>query len=1514
LAASLLLLPGISAVGAEMLHLLGNARAQDRAATVTSEQTEAVVRLMEQARAAYDKGDFAKAQELCESVKAMKVAVPVYVDSPDKLLADMKRKSGPATGPAAAKQSGNAPRLASTEDPHVLVKKARDAYESGRLDAAQDLAKQAEANSRGTSWGLFEDTPDDILKKIQKARSKRDRAEADRLLTQARSLYEKRVQNDEVRAANLDKARSYCLQAAQLHGPYGMWDFGDRPQSLLKDIDAARSRLNVAVRRPDSRNDMPGPNGAKDGGPYNTVGNPKLNPMDPKQGPVDPKAVAADQEPSVGGYNASRPMNKGQNSGGVATRPDTESNDQGPKLGGYNPIGKGMGGGVIANKKPAPLGVFPVEDQPSKVQQAEANDPPKTGSPLTLRKAQALQRMKLAQACQARGDFVQARVHLAEAQKQNAAFDLDEETPELALQSLMSAAQKRIDVLCHDAHEKMVKQSVEGITDAERKLGEADAIAVGLGLDRWGIDSHRDTLRLIKSKASAVVSKDPPPVIKDPPIGPVGDPTPAVEPKITVFEPKTPVVEPKTPVVEPKTSVDPEPVVKMPDQGLELLKQAHNELTAKAYDNARKIATQVLNGPYQHQSEAQDLLRTIDAIELTQRKQAAVKSYEHGLTAYQQRNFAQALSIFKLVDPMLLPETKRAELGRKMAAAEAACEKPSGVAVVTGPKEVPDMPVEKGGADNILKQEEAMRELQFQKLRSKGLQVESTATARFGKGETDAALTELNGFIAEVKTSSIEPAKQALLIRPIESRIERLKILKHQQDFLTKEAKDLRNFRNNMTQDALQQSHKKEEVARMMKDYHRLIDERKFDEAYKTALVMRELDSDDPATLSALKMSQILIRKKNWDDQETQVEDMVYKGIHDARNPGPAVDSKDPLKFDPETFNRLKNRSTASGGISTLRPRTDKERQIESMLNSKTISLNFKETPLDEVVAYMATYSGVNFDLDTRALANDPNGPISSKTPITASLHDLSLKSALSVVLDKANLRYILKHDVVRITTQRGARGELVQRTIPVADLVVPVQNFAPSPISDLETRLQQNLETNGLTMPGAGTPYTPSLGLPASSGTATGAPSRSGGTLSNNPTGATVTKNQAAGTIEESLIRLITNSVKPDTWESMGGPGRIEYYPLGMALVINQTPDVIEEVLRLLEALRQLQDLEIAIEVRMITLAETFYERIGLDFGMNLSTHNDRATLNLVQTNGGLLTPNAPNAGPALDNFRNIMNAGAKKIIGLQAPDVPTRDLDVPIRATSFGPSIPPFGNFPNAPGADGGISLGLAFLSDIQVQMFLEAAQGDRRTNVMQAPKLTMFNGQSANISINDQQFFLTGINVTTVSGQLVFSPQNSPFPLGVAMFMQPVVTGDRRFVRLNIQQTMTNLASATVPLFPITTIVTPIFEGGIQGQPIPFTQYIQQPTFSTITVRTTVMVPDGGTVLLGGLKTLSEGRNEFGPPVLSKIPYINRLFRNVGYGREAQSLMMMVTPRIIINREEQERQTGVREGIEE
>ena len=228
------------------------------------------------------------------------------------------------------------------------------------------------------------------------------------------------------------------------------------------------------------------------------------------------------------------------------------------------------------------------------------------------------------------------------------------------------------------------------------------------------------------------------------------------------------------------------------------------------------------------------------------------------------------------------------------------------------------------------------------------------------------------------------------------------------------------------------------------------------------------------------------------------------------------------------------------------------------------------------------------------------------------------------------------------------------------------------------------------------------------------------------------------------------------------------------------------------------------------------------------------------------------------------------------------------------------------------------MAFLNDIQVFAFLEAASGDRRTNIMQAPKITLFNGQTATVTVQDFAYFTTGVTAFNFGGQVVFQPTNTAIPIGnatnpnsglsgVSVTVQAVISSDRRFVRLNLAPQLSGLTSANVPLFPVTVFITPVFEGGSQGQPIPFTQFYQQPSFSQIEVQTTVSVPDGGTVLLGGLKAMSEGRNEFGPPVISQIPYLNRLFKNVGIGRETRHIMIMVTPRIIINSEEEANQTG-------
>jgi hypothetical protein len=58
---------------------------------------------------------------------------------------------------------------------------------------------------------------------------------------------------------------------------------------------------------------------------------------------------------------------------------------------------------------------------------------------------------------------------------------------------------------------------------------------------------------------------------------------------------------------------------------------------------------------------------------------------------------------------------------------------------------------------------------------------------------------------------------------------------------------------------------------------------------------------------------------------------------------------------------------------------------------------------------------------------------------------------------------------------------------------------------------------------------------------------------------------------LEQQLITLITNTVKPQSWATMGGSGTIEFYPIGCALVVNQPADVQEQIDELLTALTRL-------------------------------------------------------------------------------------------------------------------------------------------------------------------------------------------------------------------------------------------------------------------------------------------------------------------------------------------------------
>ena len=230
----------------------------------------------------------------------------------------------------------------------------------------------------------------------------------------------------------------------------------------------------------------------------------------------------------------------------------------------------------------------------------------------------------------------------------------------------------------------------------------------------------------------------------------------------------------------------------------------------------------------------------------------------------------------------------------------------------------------------------------------------------------------------------------------------------------------------------------------------------------------------------------------------------------------------------------------------------------------------------------------------------------------------------------------------MKVTSTRKAKGRLFTKVFSVADLVTPIPNFALPDYANFDKMLATPLSGGAHIQGMTGMPSSPTGGLgggvPTGSqlGSMATTPGIQGGTPFGGTGGRLDAQWQAPGPLgasspvvsernskHEQLIKLLTSMVRPYSWDGMGGPGKVEFFDIGNALVVNQTADVIKEVEDLLEALRRLQDLALAVEVRIISLSETWYERMGVDFSMNIKTHNASFEPSLTQ-----IDPNTGQAG----------------------------------------------------------------------------------------------------------------------------------------------------------------------------------------------------------------------------------------------------------------------------------------------
>ncbi len=323
-----------------------------------------------------------------------------------------------------------------------------------------------------------------------------------------------------------------------------------------------------------------------------------------------------------------------------------------------------------------------------------------------------------------------------------------------------------------------------------------------------------------------------------------------------------------------------------------------------------------------------------------------------------------------------------------------------------------------------------------------------------------------------------------------------------------------------------------------------------------------------------------------------------------------------------------------------------------------------------------------------------------------------------------------------------------------------------------------------------------------------------------------------------------------------------------------------------------------IAIEVRFLTIADDFFDALGVDFsdiavpvsdefpsyGGSVATAVDIGTsasvvggesgsqaVVPVGRHVGSFFPIARTTGavPDLDAVTAFVQAPGANDQCLTIADAVALALSGPPGSLATRPFVP-FGALPAGQGVAYHLfdSIGLATaLATID--------PGD----ILRAPQITMFEGQRACVLDHAARPFVTSLTTVSV-GAIGFTPVRDFLLSGVTLDVKPTIGPDPGSVNLEIRPTSHAAVLQHVGAFDL------------NGTPVT----LQIPLLATAAQRTSILVPDGGTVLLGGIKLVADAGKP-GVPLLSQIPYVNRLFRSGTARPVRDELMILITPRIII-----------------
>jgi type II secretory pathway component GspD/PulD (secretin) len=178
---------------------------------------------------------------------------------------------------------------------------------------------------------------------------------------------------------------------------------------------------------------------------------------------------------------------------------------------------------------------------------------------------------------------------------------------------------------------------------------------------------------------------------------------------------------------------------------------------------------------------------------------------------------------------------------------------------------------------------------------------------------------------------------------------------------------------------------------------------------------------------------------------------------------------------------------------------------------------------------------------------------------------------------------------------------------------------------------------------------------------------------------------------------------------------------------------------------------------------------------------------------------------------------------------------------------------------------------LTEAQKKTLIQKFQEDARSNVMFAPKVTLFDGQEATVQDTIQRPFVVGVTPEDKNNPAIIRT----FVEGTQIMMKTTMQAGGA-VRLDLQIRLSDLLDVRT---------------AVAG---PNDLKVQVPQIRSSNIQLSAVVPAGRCRAIWGFEDEITATVE--RPFLKGVPYVSRMFKNTATGTMSQDTLMVITPQVL------------------